>query len=439
MSSTAVDLDHGFRVAELSSIRLAAQGRLVALAIFTLYTVSSFSGALLYNSLVYLSGFGVLALAMLLSARVSIEKPWIKFVLVALEVLILTEAVLTPNPFNTEPWPQAMVFRYDNFYYFFALIAVSVFSYSPALVVWVGCCIVLAWGIGVSILISRENTRLLSDVVTSAINNQELLQSYLDPNVVVISGRIKEMVTALLVAVLLAVVVWRGRTTVADLITAERDRRMLSDLFGRYVPQQIADAIVQDRGVLRPEERNATVLFADIEHFTSIVEGMQPADALAMLNAYFTAATEIVGRYNGVVTQFQGDAILATFNLPVDDPQHAVNAVQAAKELLTETQSRTFSGQQLRARIGINTGPVVAGSVGGSGRMFYTVHGDAVNTAARLEQLNKHYDSRVLVSETTVRLANGTSGWRKVSEETPRGRSQPVAIYTLDQVVGEPL
>lgn len=432
MNALTLDLDRGFHSAELQGIKLAAKGRLIAVATFAIYSPLAYSGPLLYNTLAYLAAFGLLALAMLYSSRTGLVTPWVKYLLVALEVFILAQAVLTPNPFNPAPWPDAMVFRYDNFYFFFVLIAVSVFSYTPGLVLWAGVCTALAWGVGVALLVSRADIRILSEVIGQADTSQDILDLYVNPHVVVISGRAKEMVTALLVSVLLAAVVWRSRRTVRDLIRAEQDRHMLSDLFGRYVPAQIASAIIEDRGILEPEERQATLLFADLEGFTSIVEGMAPADALSMLNEYFSAATELIGRYNGVVTQFQGDAILATFNVPVEDPEHAVNAVHAASNLLHMMSSRQFAGQTLSLRIGINTGPVVAGSVGGANRMLYTVHGDAVNTAARLEELNKAHGTRLLVAETTQRLAKSMSGWRKVSEEILRGHSRAVSIYSIN-------
>ena len=430
--ATRFDMAQGIRAAELGSTRLAAKGRLIAIGTFTVYVLTTSSGPLLYNSLLVLAAFGLLALAMLLSARASLERPWIRYLLVALEVIILTEAVLTPNPFNPDPWPSPMVFRYDNFYFFFALIAVSVFSYSPSLVLWAGLCTALAWSVGVALHVASDASRLFSEAARGITSSRDLLAVYVDPTVIVLSARVKEVITALLVSALLAAVVWRGRRTVQSLLSAERDRRLLSDLFGRYVPQQVVSAIIEDRGILHPEERQATILFVDIANFTSIVERMQPGDALAMLNEYFAAATEVVGRYRGVVTQFQGDAILASFNVPVEDPEHALNAVRAARELLSMVRARSFAGQALRVRIGINTGSVVAGTVGGAGRMFYTVHGDAVNIAARLEQLNKTYGTEMLVADATRDLVGETGTWRVVGHETLRGRQQALGVHTLE-------
>ena len=133
---------------------------------------------------------------------------------------------------------------------------------------------------------------------------------------------------------------------------------------------------------------------------------MSPEALIALLNEYFSALMEPIERYGGVVHQFQGDAILATFNLPVTDPDHAANAVRTALAIQALVAARTFGeGISLPTRVGINTGHIVGGTVGSAGRLGFTVHGDDVNVAARLEQLNKRYGTRILVSQTTAELA----------------------------------
>jgi class 3 adenylate cyclase len=366
---------------------------------------------------------------MLLTAKLSHQRAWLKYALVALEVVILAEAVLTPNPFNPEPWPTAMVFRYDNFYYFIVLIVLSIFSYAPNLVLWTGLCTAAVWSAGLLSIVARSDTALFSQRVEEGSTSAQMLQIYIDPHVVVLSSRVKEIVIALVISALLATVVWRSRRTMRRLLAVNRDRRLLSDLFVRSVPPEIARAVIRDHGALAPEERIATVMFADIVGFTAIVEDMQPHDALSMLNDYFTAATEIVGWHGGVVTQFQGDAILVSFNVPVANPTHAANAVLAAQELLAMVARRPFAGQTLRLRIGISSGPVVAGSVGGARRMFYTVHGDTVNVAARLEALNKEHGTELLVSDATRQQISGAADWPLIATTNLRGRSEPVAVY----------
>ena len=163
----------------------------------------------------------------------------------------------------------------------------------------------------------------------------------------------------------------------------------------------------------------------------SIVEDMPPVQVVQMLNEYFPAVIEPINRHGGVVNQFQGDAMLVTFNVPVEDPHHADEAVKTACEIQEAAKNRTFAGVSLRTRIGINTGPVIAGNVGSGDRINYTVHGDAVNVAARLEQLNKDHGTLVLVSGSTVSLLTGTYPLESIGEAIIRGKHESVELFKL--------
>jgi class 3 adenylate cyclase len=138
---------------------------------------------------------------------------------------------------------------------------------------------------------------------------------------------------------------------------------------------------------------------------------------------------EILECYDGVVTQFQGDAILAIFNVPVADSDHATKAVCAARDMLTSVAGNEFAGERLRIRIGINTGSIVAGAIGARGRLNYTVHGDAVNLAARLESLNKQYATHLLISEATAAQVRDIE-LVVVGTTRVRGQSRAITLYT---------
>jgi len=158
---------------------------------------------------------------------------------------------------------------------------------------------------------------------------------------------------------------------------------------------------------------------------------MPPETVVQMLNEYFPAVIEPVERHGGVVNQFQGDAMLITFNVPVADPEHADRAVRAALEMQQAVNGKTFAGAQLKTRIGIATGKVIAGNVGSGERVNYTVHGDAVNLAARLEQLNKEHGTRILVSAETIALLKGDYRIESMGAMSVRGKSAPVEIHAL--------
>ena len=214
-----------------------------------------------------------------------------------------------------------------------------------------------------------------------------------------------------------------------------RESEVIRETLGRFVPADVARALLTEGGELAPEQAEATVLFCDLESFTSLTETLGPAGIVLLLNEYFESMVAILERHRGVVTQFQGDAILATFNVPLEDPEHPANALRAAIEMQAETARRRFAGRRIANRIGVNTGPLVAGAVGAKGRLSYTVHGDAVNLAARLEALNKELGTRILVSHTTASAAEGFS-FCPMGEVSVRGQSDRVAVYTLDVPAG---
>lgn len=211
-----------------------------------------------------------------------------------------------------------------------------------------------------------------------------------------------------------------------------RQLALIRSVFGKYVPEQVASAVLAGEGHLEPAHAEATILYTDIEGFTSIAESMSPEHVVAMLNDYFPTVIEPIQQVGGVVNQFQGDAMLVTFNVPVADPAHAEHAIEAAIAIQLALKGRLFEGVALNTRIGINTGQVIAGNVGSGDRLNYTVHGDAVNLAARLEQLNKEYGSRILVSEFTHDLVAGRFDMHAVGSVQVRGKSQPVRVFQVD-------
>ncbi len=176
-------------------------------------------------------------------------------------------------------------------------------------------------------------------------------------------------------------------------------------------------------------EGTATVLFIDVAGFTKMTEASGPRRVVGVLNAFFDQATATINRYNGVVTQFIGDAIMASFNLPAKDPAHAANALHAALEIVDLAANQTFNGERLSIRAGIATGPVIAGSVGGGGRETYSLYGDTVNLSARLEALNKEHGTGILIDAATVARLDGVP-LHEIGRVQVRGLTEPVAVFT---------
>ncbi|MGW8270435.1 MAG: adenylate/guanylate cyclase domain-containing protein, partial [Burkholderiales bacterium] len=225
---------------------------------------------------------------------------------------------------------------------------------------------------------------------------------YMTSNSVLVGAEVDKILSILLVTAVLALGLVRAQRILYRSVSESVIARDLS----RFVSPEVAARITTGARELRPgdgEVRVASVLFTDIEGFSTISEKLTPEQLVSMLNAYFAAVSEAIDRHSGVITQYQGDAMLITFNTIKDDPDHAANAVRTALAIQDATRNRRFGdGLQLRTRCGINTGRIVAGAVGTPERLLYTVHGDEVNVAARLEQLNKSTGTTILATESTV-------------------------------------
>ncbi|MDA0654147.1 MAG: HAMP domain-containing protein [Proteobacteria bacterium] len=212
-----------------------------------------------------------------------------------------------------------------------------------------------------------------------------------------------------------------------------KERDQARDLLGKVVSPQIAGELIRSGVELGGEEREASVLFADMRGFTAIVESMPPAELVAMLNEYFSRLTEAIESCCGVIDKYIGDAIMAVFGAPVRHGNHAGQAVSAALRIgqaVTEMNvTRTRQGlAKLGCGVGINTGTLVAGNMGSRRRMNYTVVGDGVNIAARLEGLTRAYDVAALVTEAT-RDAAPAMLYRELDRVRVKGRAEPIRIF----------
>ncbi len=216
-----------------------------------------------------------------------------------------------------------------------------------------------------------------------------------------------------------------------DMTRGLQEREFIRQTLGRFVPDTIAAAVIRDRGILRPQTREATILFTDIEGFTATCENLPPEEILRFLNEYFAAISKPVQQFGGVVTHFQGDSMLASFNLPVENADHAANAVRAAIEIIELSSEHHLTDKtELKTRIGINTGLVVGGVVGDGDRLGYTVYGDAVNLAARLEQINKELGTQILVSARTQTLSKHVARFSSLGDLRVRGYAEAITVYT---------
>jgi len=225
-------------------------------------------------------------------------------------------------------------------------------------------------------------------------------------------------------------------------IMSSKERFFIRSTFARYMPESVVRELLANPDALRlgGEEREATVLFSDIEGFTSISECMAPTALVTLLNEYLTEMTAIIREQGGIIDKFQGDAIMAEFGVPLPVPDHADQAVMAGlnmqKRLRTLRANWTAQGlPALRCRVGINTGKMVVGNMGSDEVLDYTVIGDAVNLASRLEGANKRYGTFLMISEFTFEaLTPGRFRTRDLDVIRVKGKKAAVRVC---EVLGE--
>jgi class 3 adenylate cyclase len=203
----------------------------------------------------------------------------------------------------------------------------------------------------------------------------------------------------------------------------------------RYLAQPVVEQLIADPSRLRlgGEKREVSVLFFDVAGFTTLAESMAPEELVALCNAYLDALIEAIFRHGGTFDKFIGDAVMAFWGAPITQPDHAARACRAALDMQAALRKFTQSHpdprvQELRGRIGVNTGVAILGNLGSSQVMNYTAMGDTVNVASRLEGVNKLYGTSILVSETT--LQPGVAA-REVDLVRVVGRATPLHIYEL--------
>lgn len=403
-----------------SEILIGWVGFALVLFFLVLYTVSPKTSAgtrFVPVPWVLAAFLGVTALRLALAYRRWLSPPFL-IAGVCLDIALLLGLIWSFHLQYQQPAPFYL--KVPTLLYVFIFIALRALRFEPVYVIAAGLSAAAGWLAMLAYAATSGEMVVTRDYVR-----------YMTSNSVLIGAEIDKIIAILMVTGVLALALARSRRI---LYRAVLDSVLAKDL-SRFVAPEVAARISASERGLRAGEgevREATVLFTDIEGFSTFAEKVSPEQLVMLLNEYFEAISGAVERHGGVITQFQGDAMLITFNTVRDDPDHAAKAVRTALEIQELTRERLFGGAvRMRTRCGINTGRIVAGAVGSAERLLYTVHGDEVNIAARLEQLNKKYGTYLLASESAVRAAGGEFPFRLVDEIAVRGRAAPTRVYTL--------
>lgn len=321
--------------------------------------------------------------------------------------------------------PAPFYLKAPTLLYAFILIALRALRFDPAYVAAAGLSAAIGWTALVGYaLMSAEPPPITRDYI-----------AYMTGNRVLVGAEVDKIIAILLVTVVLAVALVRARRLLRQAVA---DATVARDLT-RFVDPEVADRVATADVAIRPgdgEVKTASVLFCDIEGFSTISERLAPDVLMATLNAYFAKVADVIERNGGVINQFLGDAMMITFNTARPLEGHAAAAVKTALEIQDLVAAERFGPDlQLKTRCGINTGRLVSGAVGTDARLIFTVYGDEVNIAARLEQLNKTYGTYVLATEQTLTAAGMDIHSRPIGEVTVRGRQTPVTVFALETEV----
>jgi adenylate cyclase len=346
---------------------------------------------------------------------------WVRYASIVIDISLLVTLIWS---FHLQyQQPPSFYLKSPTLLYIFIFIALRTLNFDVRKVLTAGFLAVAGWVLLVWYVVSLDpaNPMITRDYV-----------EYMTSNSVLIGAEVDKAIVMLVVTGVLALAIYRNHKLLTFAVTESHTSRELA----RFVPAEVAALVkTSDDGVRvgSAELIEASVLFLDIEGFTALSERMAPEQLVHTLNEFYAAVAEPLARHDGVINQFQGDAVLATFNAPRPNPDHAANAVRAAVDIQAMLASRTFGqGLALRARIGINTGTMIHGMIGTPDRLGYTVLGDEVNIAARLEALNKLYGTAIMITEQTrTRAEHEPFAFTAVDEVQLRGRTSTTRIYSV--------
>jgi adenylate cyclase len=322
--------------------------------------------------------------------------------------------------------PPSFYLKAPTLLYVFIFIALRALRFEPRYVLLAGGAAVIGWMI------------LVTLVITADANDPMITRNYVEymtSNSILIGAEIDKILSIVVVTIVLAISLQRGQLMMRR---AAADQVAARDL-SRFVPREVADQIAHAEESIKPGDgvsKFATVLFTDIEGFSTLSEKLTPQELVYTLNKYFGAVYNISCKYGGTIIQYHGDAMLIFFDAVTDKTDHAGNAIRTALEIRDDLSKMTFgNGIPMKTRCGINTGAMTVGTIGAEDLLIFTIHGDEVNVAARLEQLNKEFGSYIMVSAQTKDTASLFSpdhfDFEYKDDIVVRGRSAPTRIFSL--------
>ncbi len=416
-------LVEALRTEKLEGQRIAAWARTAALsATGVLIAFQNASWSMLYFHGLLLV-FIALGWAQLRYATVGRSRAELALILADLVLLAVTLTV--PNPFAADDFPTAMIYRFETFPYFFIILALATLGYSWRTLLTMGAAFVPIWFLAtLGVALFGTTDPALGAAVAAAFAGVPAMADLVDPNSVVWSIRIQEMVIFFLVAAILALRGQRSNALLVRQAALAAERASLS----RYFPPSLVDELASaqsDVGAVRSQE--VAVLFADIVGFTRLAEREAPEAVMALLRRCHAVIEQAIFAHGGTLDKYLGDGVMATFGTPRVSPADCANALAAARDIVDGIAADQPS---LRISVGIHFGPAILGNVGTERRLEFATLGDTVNVASRLEAATRTLDCRIVASDAVMsRAGNVRDGFRSVPALGLRGRDAPIDVW----------
>ena len=382
-----------------------------------------------------LFAFTAIGVAHLVLIGTSYDRAWIKYAVYALDSLAICSLFALVPISRADDVPQIIAFRAYGIYYLFPIVALSCLSLSWRLVLWTGgLCVVGWWAAFIWVTLPMERTLSWADM--SAMATRETYEAvFLSIDFIGRGNRIEETGMLLFATCILAIAVFRSRAVFFAQVEADLERgrerakrQHVSDLLSKYLPEEIAKKLIDENAPLRPKKSFGTALVMDIAEFTRFSSQHSPDEVIKRLDLFLTDATEDVSAENGIVISYLGDGFLVTFNAPVKVETPADAAIRTAEALHATAVRHGFS-----IRIGIASGELVTGTIGSDTRQSFTVYGDPVNLASRLEAKCKSLRAAMLLDAATNDALSGIDWLVSFGSVEIDGLAEPVAVFGTDK------
>ena len=442
---TVRNMNEGIAREELAGLAYMFWARLIALGLLATWLALTlpFERSGLY--LAAIAAFALLGAPPYLLVRYGIGGAWVTAVFLLLDAGILSYILIVPPPFAVEGWTPQLNLRVPNILYLGVFLVGMALSYSPALVIWTGVASIAAWSAGFLWVVSLPGSisHTSEEMLDRGLSSEAVISRFLDRDAVSLTTLYNQVAFLALVTVLLALTVWRSRRLVRRQVAAEAQRSALS----RYFSPNIIDELSSNAEALdRPAIQPAAVLFADMVGFTAISERLSPDALVSLLSEFHGRLARIAFAHDGTVDKYIGDAIMVHFGTPRTQENDPVRALSCAADMVIEIERWNIEREKVGEApigigIGVHYGEVLVGNIGDVRRLEYTVLGDTVNVASRLERLTRETGAALVVSDDLVRAVQKcgiepttlVAGLHRDQTRTVRGRHEPVAIWSVSR------